>query len=129
MNFSAPPHQRVPVLLANPLQRRQAGDDVEADVPPDKVAFKYTIEHRPPPPKGVFYADDVEATKNCMLRQKRVRFVEPSPPTDKAALQGKEVDKAEQDAVKFLAKLADDPGLKARKLRSLAKSAGVEFEP
>jgi len=119
--------KRVPVLLANPynVDKPDAGETL---VPADKVAYKYTIVYRPPPSKGCFYADDVEATKKCMLRQKRVHFEEPLQPTDKAAVYGKE-EKAEQDAVKFIAKVADDPGLKARKLRSLAKSAGVEFEP
>jgi len=108
--------KRLPVLVANPYNVDKPDDD-ESVIPADKVAYKYAIEHRPPPPKGFFYEDDVDATKKCKVSRPGL-----------CAVYDKE-EKAKQDAVKFLAKLADDPGLKARKLRSLAKSAGVEFEP
>ena len=118
--------KRVPVLNATPYHVDKPDEDLFM-IPHDKVAWKYNIEHRPPPPKGYFYADDFEATKRCMLKQKRERFKEPS---DKAAVHSiSKEEAADQDAVKFLTKLADNPALKARKLRSLAKSAGVELAP
>ena len=116
--------KRVPVMA-------RVFDSTSAEQSLDSLS--YTIEYRPRPPKGYFYEDDLDATARCISKRKRVHFEEPSSlPKDKAAacrLPGQVEDEAIDKAATMLKTLSNDPVLKARKLQSLAKSAGIEFTP
>ena len=88
----------------------------------------YTLDYRPPPPKGYFYSDELFATAHLSSKTKHVRF-EDEAPAEKEKCTGwreaaAERDAAEKQAAKLLAKVSSDSQLKARKLRSIAKAAG-----
>ena len=89
----------------------------------------YSIEYRKLlVPKGYFYEDDLEATADCLQTTKRDKtwanlFLTHKPTFYAMREQQKE---ATPKAANLLAKLRTDPDLKARKLRSLVKGAGLE---
>ena len=114
---------RVPVLTGLPYE-----DDPEGSM--------VTVDYRPKPKKGYFYAFELSAvTKFHIDEKKDKRRRDPPPPKDdKSALRWLQEHRErqrvnEKKAVETLSKLNKDPGSKARKLVSFAKKAGSKFMP
>ena len=103
-------HKRAPVLRCDVVTEKKKK---RTDEPEERQL--YSIEYRKLLPKGYFYEDDLEATADCL---------QTSPTYNAMREQQKE---ATGKAANLIAKLRTDPDLKARKLRSLVKGAGVEF--
>ena len=107
-------HKRAPVLRCDVVTEKKKK---RTDEPEERQL--YSIEYRKLLPKGYFYEDDLEATADCFQTKKT------DTPTRNAMQEQRK--EATGKAANLLAKLRTDPDLKARKLRSLVKGAGVEF--
>ena len=95
-----------------------------------------TIDYRPKPKKGYFYAVELSAVTKLHIDEKKdKRRRDPPPPNDDKSFlrwlqEHRERQRVnEKKAVETLSKLNKDPGSKARKLVSFAKKAGSKFMP
>ena len=117
-------HKRAPVLRCDVVTEKKKK---RTDEPEERQL--YSIEYRKLLPKGYFYWDDLSATADCFETTKRdknwANLVLTHTPTRNAMQEQRK--EATGKAANLLAKLRTDPDLKARKLRSLVKGAGVEF--
>ena len=115
--------KRVPVLTFAYDKDVARGDTICVE------DMHYTLEYRSPLPKGCFYPDELLAVARCLAKAKRVHFEKPAPSAADTAKPFKEQqDEAEQEAALMLKKLDKDPTSKARKLKSLVKSARFKFK-
>ena len=118
-------HKRVPTLTLGYDEDFVRGRDTISS-----EDMYYTLDYRPPLPKGCFYPDEMYATTRCLSKAKRVHFEKPPPSPERKSwrlIEEKQYE-AEKKAALLLTKLNKDPKVKARKIQSLVKGAGFEFK-